>query len=76
MQVVVAEVHKNLFQGEALSLTVATTEGVVTVLPKHAPFVANLKSGEVVVKTEEGIQKFEITGGVLEVANDQVTVLL
>lgn len=76
MFVTVAKVHENLFSGEALSVSAKTTGGVVTILAKHQPFVANLVAGSVVVKTKEGEQKFEITDGVLEVSNDQVTVLL
>lgn len=76
MHVTVARVHDNLFSGEALSLSVTTTEGQVTILPKHEPFVANLKKGNVVVKTKEGEHMFEIENGVVEVSNNQVTVLL
>ncbi len=76
MHVTVARVHDNLFSGEALSLSVTTTEGQVTILPKHEPFVANLKKGNVVVKTTEGSQVFEMENGVVEVSNNQVTVLL
>lgn len=76
MLVVIAKVHENLFSGEALSLSAVTTEGKLTILPKHEPFVANLKAGEVVVKTASGEEKFDITEGVLEVSNNQVTVLL
>ncbi|MFA5877492.1 MAG: hypothetical protein WC880_03975 [Candidatus Paceibacterota bacterium] len=76
MLVTIAKVHENLFSGEALSLSAVTSEGKVTILPKHEPFVANLKAGEVVVKTASGEEKFDITEGVLEVSNNQVTVLL
>jgi F-type H+-transporting ATPase subunit epsilon len=76
MLVTIAKVHENLFSGEALSLSARTTEGEVTILPKHEPFVANLVAGNVTVKTENGTQKYEIAGGVLEVSNNQATVLL
>ena len=76
MRVVIAKVHENLFAGEALSLSARTTEGEVTILPKHEPFVANLSEGAVIVRTAEGEQKFDISGGVLEVSNNQATVLL
>lgn len=76
MLVTIAKVHENLFSGEALSLSAKTTEGEVTILPKHTPFVANLGAGTVSVKSEKGIEDFEIAGGVLEVSNNQVTVLL
>ena len=76
MRVTIAKVHENLFDGEALSLSAKTTEGEVTILPKHEPFVANLGDGEVRVHTQAGEQKFEISGGVLEVSNNQATVIL
>ncbi len=76
MNVTIAKVHENIFSGEALSLSAKTTEGEVTILPKHEAFVANLGKGTVVVKVTSGEQTFEIDGGVLEVSNNQVTVLL
>ncbi len=76
MHVTIAKVHENLFSGEALSLTAKAAEGEVTILPKHEPFVSNLKPGIVTVRTAEGEHKFDISGGILEVSNNQVTVLL
>jgi F-type H+-transporting ATPase subunit epsilon len=76
MRVVIAKVHENLFAGEAESLTVPTTDGVVTILAKHEPLVATLKPGTVTVKAKEGTHEFAVTDGVLEVSNDQATVLL
>ncbi len=76
MQVTIAKVHENLFSGAALSLSARTTEGQVQILPHHEPFVANLVAGAVVVKTPEGERSFDIDGGILEVSNDQATVLL
>ncbi len=76
MNVTIAKVHENVFAGEALSVTLKTTEGEVTLLPNHEPMVANLIPGAITVRTKEGPQNFEILGGVLEVSNNQVTVLL
>ncbi len=76
MNVTIAKVHENLFSGEALSVSVKTEEGDMTVLPKHEPFVANLGAGKLVVRTVEGESSFDVSGGVLEVSNNQVTVLL
>lgn len=77
MNVTIAKVHENLFAGDAISVTLTTTEGEVTILPNHEPYVANLKNGVITVRTKmEGAQRFEIEGGVLEVSNNQVTVLL
>jgi F-type H+-transporting ATPase subunit epsilon len=76
MNVTVAKVHENIFSGKAESVSASTTEGDVTVLPNHEPFVANLKAGLIAVKTSAGVENFDIDGGVLEVSNGQVTVLL
>lgn len=76
MTVTLGKVHENLFAGEAVSLTVPTTEGELTVLPKHEPLVATLKEGTITVRTTAGEQTFFVTSGVLEISNDQVTILL
>lgn len=74
----IARVGENLFDGEALSLTVPGTEGVLTVLANHEPFVTPLKEGEIHIQTSEGVaQTIVATGsGILEVSNNQATVLL
>lgn len=76
MFVTIAKVHENVFQGEAKSVTVPTTEGEITILPKHEAFVAILKEGNIVVRTTQDTQTFFATSGVLEISNNQVTVLL
>jgi F-type H+-transporting ATPase subunit epsilon len=76
MQVIVAKVHENLYAGEAHSLTVPTTAGELTILPNHEPIVATLKAGTVVVRAPQGEHIFPVEGGVLEISNNQATVLL
>ena len=49
MQVTIARVHENLFAGEAVSVTVPTTDGEMTILSKHEALVATLKAGTVTV---------------------------
>lgn len=76
MFVTIAKVHENVFQGEALSVTVPTTEGEITIMPKHEAFVATVKEGTIVVRTSEESKTFFAQSGVLEISNNQVTVLL
>ena len=76
MQVTIAKAHDNLFAGEAVSITVPTEGGEVTILPKHEAFVSTIKAGNVVVRATGGEQTFAVESGVLEVSSDQVTVLL
>jgi F-type H+-transporting ATPase subunit epsilon len=74
----IAKVGEHLFDGDAESVTLPGAEGVFTVLANHMPFVSELKKGEARVKTiEGGVQTYSIhEGGVAEVSNNQVTVLL
>lgn len=79
MHVVVAKVDENLFEGEAASVTLPASEGVMTVLPRHMPLVTTLKKGTVVVHRDKGEGEpftVEVEGGVLEVRRDGATVIL
>ena len=76
MRVAITKVHESVFSGEALSVSVRTGAGEITVLPNHEAFVSNVVPGIVTVRTKEGTENFEVPGGVLEVSNNQVTILL
>ncbi len=73
----IAKVGENLFDGEALAVTLPGEGGVFTVLAGHEAFVTPLKAGEAVVETAEGKKEtFSIEKGIAEVSSNQATVLL
>ena len=73
----IAKVGENLYDDEALSVTLPGADGVFTVFAGHEAFVSPLTGGEARVKTAEGAERtIAIEGGVAEVSNNQVTVLL
>lgn len=75
--VTIASVSENLFDGEAVSVTLPGTEGQLTVLAGHEPLVTTLKEGVIEVVTVTGeVRKFSVASGVLEVSNNQATVIL
>ena len=76
MHLVIAKVDENLFDGEAASVTLPATEGEMTVLPEHEPFITTLKAGIITVRSEEGEKTFQIEGGILEVRPEGATVIL
>lgn len=76
MHVTVARVHENLFDGEATKVNIPTTGGDIGILPHHEPLVATLKKGKLVVQHEKGEEAYEVESGVVEVSNNQVTVIL
>ena len=72
----IVSAEQQIFSGDA-TLVVATGElGELGIAPKHAPLITRLKPGKVVVTTPEGEHlDFAISGGMLEVQPDVVTVL-
>ena len=73
----IVSAEQEIFRGEA-TLVVATGElGELGISPKHAPLITRLKPGKVVVTTASGEQlDFAISGGILEVQPQVVTVLV
>ena len=73
----IVSAEQEIFRGEA-TLVVATGElGELGIAPKHAPLITRLKPGKVVVTTASGEQlDFAISGGILEVQAQVVTVLV
>lgn len=76
IQVDIVSAEKALFSGKAESVVATAVEGEVGILPHHAPMLAELKPGEVRLNLGEGkIEIFYISGGMLEVQPDCVTIL-
>ncbi|WP_127151149.1 F0F1 ATP synthase subunit epsilon [Xanthomonas euvesicatoria] len=73
----IVSAEKEIFHGEA-TLVVATGElGELGIAPKHAPLITRLRPGKVVVTTANGEQlDFAISGGILEVQPQVVTILV
>ena len=74
----VARVGENIFDGDAVSVTLPGAEGVFTVLAGHEPFVTELKEGEARIEAANG-EKHHVhihPGGVAEISSGQATILL
>jgi len=73
----IASVGETRFDGAAVSATLPTSAGEITVLPHHEPLVGTLKSGTITVRKTLGEpEQFHVESGVLEVSNNRVVVLL
>lgn len=66
---------KKVLSEEIEELTINTPNGQIGILPHHVHLVTKVIPGEMIVKTKGKQQYFAITGGFLEVNNDQVTIL-
>ena len=72
----IVSAEDEIFHGEA-ELLVATGElGELGIAPRHAPLITRLKPGKVIVTQPNGeVLDFAISGGILEVQPQVVTVL-
>ena len=68
---------KVVYRNEATSLTAPGVDGLFQVLFNHAPLLAQLGTGPMTVKSVEGKDvDFAVSGGFVEVRNNQVVVLV
>ena len=76
MRLRILSVSGTLLDTEASSVTVPAEDGLLGILRGHAPMVAALKAGDIRYRSgEEETARFPISGGVLEVSRDLITVL-
>ena len=67
---------ERVFRGEAQSVRAPGVDGSFQVLPRHAPIIAALEVGALIVTTASGERiAYATTGGFLEVLNNRVTIL-
>ncbi|MCB9194835.1 MAG: ATP synthase F1 subunit epsilon [Flavobacteriales bacterium] len=75
MNVEIITPDKELFNGEATSIVVPGTDGLLGILNNHAPLISSLKGGTVKLSTPEGEKSFVVKGGVVEVLKNKVMIL-
>ena len=63
------------FKGEAVSVTLPTGDGEITVLTGHVSLVSTVSPGTMIVRNAEGEQMFAVARGVIEVTPKSVRVL-
>jgi F-type H+-transporting ATPase subunit epsilon len=76
MQVDILTPEKTLFSGEADIVTLPGANGSFQVLDQHAPMIANLGKGAVVVGSKQASEQFDVNGGLVEVLENRVIVLV
>jgi len=73
MKVIIVSPERTLFSGEAQSVTLPGTKGQFEVLDHHAPIISSLRGGQVIVNAQQ-VKTFNIMGGFIDVANNEVTI--
>lgn len=65
-----------VFEGTADMVTLPGTMGSFTVLPHHAALISTLAPGDIVYRTGDDEQRVHTDGGLVDVANDVVSVCI
>jgi F-type H+-transporting ATPase subunit epsilon len=72
---IVSQERKVFDEPEADMVLIPGTEGMMGVLPHHAPVLTTLQFGELIVRKGEAEESFAIFGGVVDIRPDKVVVL-
>ena len=76
IRVDIVSAEAEIFSGEATMVVATGDQGELGITPRHAPLITRLKPGHVDVLLESGErQQFYVSGGILEVQPQVVTVL-
>lgn len=71
----IATPERVVYEAEVDQVTLSTQMGEITVLPNHIPLVSSLKPGELVVKIGKEDLPLAVSGGFMEFAENQMTIL-
>ncbi len=76
IQVDIVSAEGEIHSGEASMVFAPASMGEVGIAPRHAPMLTTLRPGEVRVQDPEGNEEtIYVTGGMLEIQPNQVTIL-
>jgi F-type H+-transporting ATPase subunit epsilon len=75
MKVEIVTPDRKIFEGEAEGVQVPGSNGSFEVLKNHAPIISNLVAGKVKVREGKENHIFSISGGLVEVSNNNVIIL-
>ena len=73
--VAVISPQRTLFEGEAKMVVLPAHDGEIGILHGHAPLMALLGEGTLRLETDTGTRRFHISGGFVQVLENNVSVL-
>ncbi len=71
----IATPERVVFQEEITEITLPTYKGIITILPGHIPLIATLVPGEIEIKSRGEDFTMAVSGGFLELQNNELTIL-
>ncbi len=75
MHVTVISPERAVFEGDADTVTAPAYDGLVGILPGHAPFMTLLGEGLLTVRSAEHTRAFDVRNGFLQVVENTVRVV-
>lgn len=75
MRVTLIAPDRSLFDGDATSVVAPAYDGLVGILPGHAPFLTLLGTGSLTIAQGASSSRFTVDGGFLQVVGDTVRVV-
>jgi F-type H+-transporting ATPase subunit epsilon len=75
MNVSLVSPEQALFDGDATAVVAPAYDGKVGILPRHAPFLTLLGTGDLVIRIAGGARLFHVEGGFLQVVANRVRVV-
>jgi len=75
MKAVLVSPEETLYEGDATSVLVPAYDGLLGILPRHAPMLALLGRGVLTVRTEAGEHGFQVAGGFVQVRSNVVRIV-
>lgn len=75
MRVSVISAERSVFDGEADAIVAPAFDGLVGILPRHAPFMTLLGEGVVKIRQSGDVTRLSVMGGFLQVASNVVRIV-
>ena len=75
IRVEVVTQEKKIFETDADMVVIPASEGIMAVLPHHAPVLTTMGFGELIIRKGNAEESFAIYGGVVDVRPDKVVIL-
>jgi len=75
MHISVISAERSVFDGEADAVVAPAFDGLVGILPRHAPFMTLLGEGIVKINRSGQVIRLKVMGGFLQVAHSVVRIV-
>lgn len=76
MKVEILSPDAHIYQGDADVVTLPGATGSFQIKNNHAALISNLQSGELTVHNGAESKTFQVSGGLVEVVKNKVTILV